>query len=73
MPPLLSPPRLRLGRSRVVGLLEALQQVLEPVGDALAQHVVVDALKDVADPSLILSAEASPSLPNLRVGMHDRL
>jgi hypothetical protein len=54
-------------------LLESLQQVLESIGNALAQHVVVDALKDVADPSLILAAKASPSLSNLRVGMHDRL
>jgi hypothetical protein len=39
----------------------------------LAQHVVVDALKDITDPPLILAAEASPSLSNLRVGMHDCL
>jgi hypothetical protein len=44
-----------------------------PVGNALPQHLVVDALKDFADPKLILTAEASPGLSNLRVGRHGRL
>ncbi|HZA02036.1 MAG TPA: hypothetical protein VE665_07130 [Hyphomicrobiaceae bacterium] len=54
-------------------LLEALQQFLEAVGNALAQHLVVDALKDVTDPSLILATEAPSGPSHLRVGMHGRL
>jgi hypothetical protein len=53
--------------------VELVQQVLEPIGDALAQHLVIDALKDVAEPSLVLAAEAPPSLSNFRVGLHGRL
>ena len=52
--------RARLGVA--TWLLEALQQVLEAVGNALAQHLVVDALKDVTDPSLILATRRPPGL-----------
>jgi len=37
------------------------QEVLEPIGNALAYHVIVDALKNVAQPALILAAETSSS------------
>src|SRR5262245_33663116 len=43
-------PRGRLGVATVLRLVELLQQVLEAVGNALPQHLVVDALKDFADP-----------------------
>jgi hypothetical protein len=36
--------------------LELVQQVLEAVGHAFAYDLVIDALKDVADSSLILAA-----------------
>ena len=57
----------------LLGPVELVQQVLEAVGNALAQHLVVDALKDVANSTLILTAEAASRLSNLRVGMHGRL
>src|SRR5262245_11158850 len=53
--------------------IELVEEVLEPVGDALAQYLVVNALKDVTEPSLVLAAEAPPSLSHWRVGMHHRL
>src|SRR5262245_7631459 len=53
--------------------VELVQQALEPVGDALPQHFVVNALKDVAEPSLVLATEAPSSLSHLRVCMHGRL
>jgi len=63
----------RARRGVATWLLNALQQVLEAVGNALAQHLVVDALKDVTDPSLILATQAPSGPSNLRVGMHGRL
>src|SRR6266568_3793038 len=47
LPPAL--PAHRIGDANV--FVELVQQVLEPVGDALAQHLVVDALKDAPQPS----------------------
>jgi hypothetical protein len=67
----LSLPRSRFGFA--TRLLEALQQFLEAVGNTLPQDLVVDALKDVTDPSLILATEAPSGPSNLRVGMHGRL
>jgi hypothetical protein len=61
------------GLALLLGPLELAQQILEPVGNALAQHLVVDALKDIANSALILTAEASTRLSDLRVGMHGRL
>jgi hypothetical protein len=63
----------RLGVASILWLIELLKQVLEAVGNPLAQHLVVDTPKDVADSSLILAAEASPGLSHLRVGIHGRL
>jgi hypothetical protein len=60
----------RPGLANLFGLVELIQRFLETVGNALAYHLVVNALKDVADSSLILAAEAPPGVSNLRVGMH---
>ena len=64
--------RARLGLTNVLGVVELVQQVLESVGNTLAHHLVVDALKDVADPSLILKAQAPSGPSNLHV-VHSRL
>jgi len=58
----------RSGLANLFGLVELIQQFLETVMNALAYHLVVNALKDAADSSLILATP--PGLSNLRVGMH---
>lgn len=54
-------------------LIEPVQEFFEAIGNALPQHVVVNALKDVADPSLILAAQPPSRPSHLRVGMHGGL
>jgi hypothetical protein len=48
-----------LGLSCVAGIFEFAQQVPESVGDPLADDIIINALQDIAEPPLVLAAEAS--------------
>jgi len=54
-------------------IIKLVQQVLESIGNALPYHVIVDPLKNVAEPTLILAAEASSDLTYMGVRLHCRL
>jgi hypothetical protein len=54
-------------------LIELVQQVLEPIGNALPYHVIVHPLKDVTESTLILAAEASSNFMYMGVRLHCRL
>jgi len=56
-----------------VVIIELVQQVLESIGNALPYHVIVDPLKNVAEPTLILAAEASSNFTYMGVRLHCRL
>jgi hypothetical protein len=54
-------------------IIELVQQVLESIGNALTYHVIVHPLKNVAESTLILAAEASSDLAYMGVRLHCRL
>jgi hypothetical protein len=54
-------------------LIELAQKVLEAIGNALVDHVIIDSLKDVPEPTLIFAAQAPSSLSCMGVCMHCRL
>jgi hypothetical protein len=60
----------RLFRS---GSVQLVQQVPEPVRDALADDVVINPLQDIAEPPLVFAAQASSLFAHLSIGMHCRL
>src|SRR5262245_533843 len=76
MPPVLLPVRGPVGsiaRSLFAGLVELIQQISEPVGHSLTDHVVVHPLQDVPEPSLVFAAQPSSGLSYRGVGLHCRL
>src|SRR5262245_63861654 len=76
MPPVLLPVRGPVGsiaRSLFAGLVELIQQIAEPVGDPLTDHIVVHPLQDVPQPSLVFAAQPSSGLSYRGVGLHCRL
>src|SRR5262249_48967301 len=64
---------MRLGRLVFLVSVEFVQQVLEPIRNPLPYHVIVTPLKNVAESTLILAAEASSSLTYMGVRLHCRL
>jgi hypothetical protein len=57
----------------ISALFELAQKVLEAIGNALVDHVIIDSLKDVPEPTLIFAAQAPSSLSCMGVCMHCRL
>jgi hypothetical protein len=55
---------------RALGPVELTQEILEPVGHALAYHVVVDPLENIAESALVFAAETSSSFPYMGVRLH---
>jgi hypothetical protein len=49
------------------------KKVLEPVRNALVYHVIINALENVPEPTLIFAAQAPSSLSCMGVGVHCRL
>ena len=66
-------PAARLARGLLPGLVKLVQQIAEAVGDPLTDHVVVDPLQDVPEPSLVFAAQPSSGLSYRGVGLHCRL
>jgi hypothetical protein len=65
---------MRLGRLVfALVIIEFVQQVFESIGYALPYHVVVNPLKNVAEATLILAAEASSNFTYMGVRLHCRL
>jgi hypothetical protein len=68
------PSRLAGGaKSFLLAAVELAQKVSEAIRNALADDVVVDPLQDVAEPTLVFTAQASSGLSYLGIGMHSRL
>ena len=65
--------RLRRARRAITALFKLGEKVLEPVRNALVYHVIINALKNVPEPTLIFAAQAPSSLSCMGVGMHCRL
>ena len=51
--------RATAARRGVAGIIEFIQQVPEAVGNPLLDHIVVNSLEDIAEPSLVLATQAS--------------
>src|SRR5262245_45721898 len=76
MPPVWLPTRgpvAGFARRLLPGLVEFIQQISEPVGNPLTDHIVVNPLQDVPEPSLVFAAQPSSGLSYLGVGLHCRL
>jgi hypothetical protein len=62
----------RLGTATLLPLrtVKLAQEVLEPVGHALAHHVIVDPLQNISESTLIFSAQTSSSFTYMGVRLH---
>jgi hypothetical protein len=65
--------RSRMAIRFMLGLAKLVQEIFEPIGDALANNFIVNPLQDIPEPALVLAAEASSGLSYLSVRVHGRL
>src|SRR5262245_44630152 len=73
MPPVWLPARAGFARRLLPGLVEFIQQISEPVGNPLTDHIVVNPLQDVPEPALVFAGQPSCGLSYWGVGLHCRL
>src|SRR5262245_59259473 len=73
MPPVWLPTRAGFARRLLPGLVEFIQQISEPVGNPLTDHIVVNSLQDVPEPALVFAGQPSCCLSYWGVGLHCRL
>src|SRR5262249_56349079 len=62
--------RLLPGLVAIRTAIELVEEILEPVGNTLPDHLVVDALQDVTQPALVLAAQPASGLSYWGVRMH---
>src|SRR5712691_4637186 len=63
---------LRVAKRVLLGSVKLAEQLPESIGHTLTDHVIIDPLKDIAEPALVLSAQSPPGLSRLGVAMHCR-
>jgi hypothetical protein len=49
---------------------ELIEEVPEPIGNALPYHIIVDPLQDIPKSALVFAAQTSSSFPNMGIRLH---